>query len=89
MAALHHGADGQASILSAGPAPQNAGSLLEAERGADDAALRTSETVRPSGLFQVGRAGCIVRKEPLETRKRFRKGEILSVKNVHGRRHPL
>ena len=85
MAALHHGADGQAGILSAGPAPQDAGSVLEAERVADNAAVRTGETVRPSRLFQIGRAGSIVRKEPLETRKRFRKREVLSVKNVHGR----
>jgi hypothetical protein len=89
MAALHHGADGQAGILSAGPAPQDAGSVLEAERVADNAAVRTSKTVRLSRLFQIGRAGNIVRKKPLETRKRFRKGKILSVKNVHSSPHLL
>ncbi len=40
---------------------------------------------RPSRLFQIGRAGSIVRKKPLETGKRFRKREVFSVKNVHGR----
>jgi len=83
MAALHDGADGQAGILSAGPASQDTGSVLEAERVANNAAMRTSETVRPSRLFQIGGAGCVVRKEPLETRKRLRKGKVLSVENVH------
>ncbi len=83
MAALHDGADGQAGILAAGPAPQDTGSVLEAERIANNAAMRTSEPVIPSRLFKVGGAGCIVRKKPLETRKRFRKRKVLSVENVH------
>ena len=83
MAALHDGANGQAGVLAAGPAPQDTGSVLEAERIANNAAMGTSEPVIPSSLFQVGGAGRIVRKKPLEPRKRFRERKIISIENVH------
>jgi len=83
MAALHDGANGQAGILAAGPAPQDSGSVLEAERITNNAAMGTNEPVIPSRLFQVRGAGRIVRKKPLETRERFRKRKVLSVENVH------
>ena len=45
--------------------------------------MGTSEPVIPSSLFQVGGAGRIVRKKPLEPRKRFRERKIISIENVH------
>jgi hypothetical protein len=85
MAALHDGANGQAGVLAAGPAPKDTGSVLEAKRIANNAAMGTSEPVIPSRLFQVGGASRIVRKKPLEPRKRFRERKVISVENVHSR----
>src|ERR1019366_8705934 len=84
MAALHHRTDGQAGILSTGPATQNARAVLEAERITQHATMRADETVRPAGPLQIGGAGRIVRKKPQEPRKRFRKPKVGSVENVHG-----
>jgi len=84
MAALHDGANGQAGILAAGPAPQGlrVGSL-KAERITNNAAMGTKNPSFHRDFFQVRGAGRIVRKKPLETRERFRKRKVLSVENVH------
>jgi hypothetical protein len=58
------------------------GSVLEAERIANNTAMGTSEPVIPSRPFQVGGAGRILRKKPLEPRDRFREQEVISVENV-------
>jgi len=83
MATLHDGTNGQAGVLAAGPAPKDTRSVLEAERIAYGAAVGAGKSVIPSRLFQVGGAGSIVRKKPLEPRKRFRKRKVSSSEDVH------
>ncbi len=86
MAALHHGSHGQSRVATAMAASQNAGTIFKAERFPNRPAVRADEPLAPTGLFQVGGTGRIIRKKPLELGERFREWQIGAGENVHGQR---
>ena len=84
MAALHHGSHGQSRVATAMAASQNAGTIFK--RFPNRPAVRADEPLAPTGLFQVGGTGRIIRKKPLELGERFREWQIGAGENVHGQR---
>jgi hypothetical protein len=83
MATLHDGADQKAGLATTGTALQDAGSIGDAERFADDTAMQADEAVHPAGALKIGRARHVIGKKPLEFGKGLRKGQIVPLVNVH------
>jgi hypothetical protein len=68
--------------------PTNAGAIGEAIRLSGRSAVVTNEPSVPSGALKVGRARRFVREQSLKLRKRARKRQIVSFKNVDNHGHP-
>lgn len=83
MAALHHRANRQASVLAAGATPQNAWAGGNPKWFSDSAAARTNKPVSPARCFQIDSASCIIRKQLLEFRQRLWERQIGASDDVH------
>ena len=69
MTALHDGLDHQSRVLETFSATQDAGAVVETEWFSVGVTVRANETAVPAGLLQIGRAGRVVGKKPLELGK--------------------
>jgi hypothetical protein len=86
--AFHDGASSEARVAVAMTTPTNAGAIGEAIRLSGRSAVVTNEPSVPSGALKVGRARRFVREQSLKLRKRARKRQIVSFKNVDNHGHP-
>jgi hypothetical protein len=84
MATFHDRANRQARITAALAAAQDTGASGDAEGLTYAMAMRTDKPVAPSGFFQVGGTRRFIGKKLLKFRKRLRKGQIATLKDVHG-----
>src|SRR5208283_1845483 len=62
VAALHDGPGHHADVFATGSAAHNAGTRLETERPADNAAPWAGEPIAPAGLFEISGTGRVVGK---------------------------
>ena len=84
MAAFHDGANRQARIVAALATAQDTGTSGDAEGIACGMAMRTDEAVAPSSFFHVGSTLRFIGKKLLKLWKRPRKGQVVTLKDVHG-----
>ena len=84
MAAFHDGANRQARIAAALAAAQDTGPSGDAEGLAYGMAMRTDKPLAPSSFFQVGSTRRFIGKKLLKILKRLRKGQVVTLKDVHG-----
>jgi len=84
VAALHNGADRQASVPAAFSAAENTGTGGDAERLAYGMAIWADEPVTPASLLHVGGTRRFIGEKPLKLRKRLREGQVIALKDVHG-----
>ena len=83
-AAFHDGANRQARIVAALATAQDTGTSGDAEGIACGMAMRTDEAVAPSSFFHVGSTLRFIGKKLLKLWKRPRKGQVVTLKDVHG-----
>ena len=84
MATFHDRANRQARIAAALAAAQDTGTSGDAEGLAYGMAMRTDEAVAPSSFFHVGGTRRFIGKKLLKLWKRLRKGQVVTLKDVHG-----
>ena len=84
MAAFHDGANRQARIVAALATAQDTGTSGDAEGIACGMAMRTDEAVAPSSFFHVGSTLRFIGKKLLKLWRRPRKGQVVTLKDVHG-----
>ena len=84
MAAFHDGANRQARIVASLATAQDTGTSGDAEGIACGMAMRTDEAVAPSSFFHVGSTLRFIGKKLLKLWKRPRKGQVVTLKDVHG-----
>jgi len=84
--AFHDCAGGKAGVAPAMAASKNTGTIGKAIRLIGHAAVTAHEPVAPAGVFKIGCASRLIRKETLEFRQRARKRQIIPLKHVdsHG-----
>ena len=84
MATFHDRSNHQARVTSAFAAAQDTGASGDAEGLTYGMAMRTDKSVAPSSFFQVRCTRRFIGKKLLKFWKRLRKGQISTLKDIHG-----